>query len=73
MTNNGHGQEILSATLKDGTITVNFNHDINMAVISHAMRLTNLELDNAIIAMQTKKKSNIEVSQNVIDRMTKGM
>jgi len=72
MTENGNGQEVVKVMLKDGKMTTTFNTGLNMAVMSHAIRLLSLELDNAIIGNQDKK-SNIEVPHTIIDKMRRGM
>jgi len=41
-------KEVLRVTLKDGSMHVDFNDKVNMALASHALRLASLQLDNAI-------------------------
>jgi len=71
MTENGNGQEVVKVMLKDGKITVTFG-DANLAIISHALRLASLEVDNVIIGNQ-QPKSNLTVPKTVIDKMRRGM
>ena len=59
MGNNGKVITLMSVTLENGSISVNFDQKVNMALVSHALRLANLQLDNAIIAAEASKKSSI--------------
>lgn len=73
MTDNGHGKEIVKVVLRDGKMYPTLG-EVNLALLSHAIRLLSLELDNLIVGMQAEKnKSNIEVPQTVVDKMRKGM
>lgn len=51
--------ELIRVELVDGSMNVNFGK-VNAALISHALRIASLELDNQIIAAQ--QPSTIEVA-----------
>lgn len=59
MSNNGKVITLLSVTLENGAMSVNLGHKCNIALISHALRLANLHVDNAIISSQAPKDSPI--------------
>lgn len=63
MSDNGDSIEVLKITLKHGSITVNFGQ-VNIALISHALRLANLELDNKIIASHSVAPEVKQVNLN---------
>ncbi len=74
MSDNGKAKKtLIEVSLYNGTINIDFATDVNMALISHGLRLANLELDNAIIANQTPSEENIvKPSNGIIDFVRKG-
>lgn len=69
MSENGK-QTLVSVTLEEGKMEVDFASGVNMAMISHALRMANLAFDNALIGQQAAaNESNIKVANSVIDRM----
>ena len=54
--------------LVNGSMKVSFG-DFNLALISHALRIANLEIDNIIISSQQAKSSPIEVPKTIIDKL----
>lgn len=73
MTDNGHGKEVVKVNLHDGKLSVVFGN-VNIAIISHALRLASLELDNQIVgANNEQEKSGIEVPKTILDKMRRGM
>lgn len=75
MTDNGKkSYELIKVTLIDGSMQIDFNHDVNISLISHALRIASLELDNQIIASQQPKlvqpSTSIPiVGQDILDRI----
>lgn len=57
---------ILKVTLLDGRISVDFGQ-VNLALISHAIRLAGLQVDNQIIASQSPKPSKIDIPKGAVD------
>ena len=69
---------LVKVELIDGNMVVSFGGGLNTALISHALRIASLELDNQIIAAQQKPQSSIEVAppnfkpivgQDIVDRI----
>lgn len=72
MSDNGKiPKTLIKVDLKDGAMKIEFAHDTNIALLSHALRLANLELDNQIIASQAKQSPIQKVSQlpNILKNM----
>ncbi len=66
MSDNGEKvKKIVSVTLEDGKMRVSFGAE-NMALISHAIRLASLNLDNAICQ---KEQENEENAIKVVNRL----
>ena len=73
MSDNGKAKKtLIEVSLYDGKITIDFAKDVNMALISHSIRLASLELDNAIIGGQQQKEEIVKPSGTIIDFMRKG-
>ena len=56
------------------SIELDLDKDTNVALVSHALRLASLQLDNALIGKAVEKESNIKtVSQlpDILKRMRK--
>lgn len=68
MSDNGKPKVLVSVTLQDGKMAItygNFNH----ALLSHAMRMASLQLDNMIIQSQTENQSPIAIPENIIKKL----
>jgi len=74
MSDNGKAKKTLvEISLYEGKISVEFaKGNINMALISHAIRLASLELDNAIIAHNQPKEDIVKPNSTIIDIMRRG-
>ena len=73
MSNNGEPvkdvpQDLLRVSLKNGKMDVRFGK-YNTALLSHAIRLASLHLDNMIIAAQAPKKSSLEIPKGLTNRI----
>jgi len=73
--------ELVKVILKEGHMAVTFGK-VNITLLSHALRLANLQLDNIIIGSQTQKdQSGIKIvpginqmplGQKIIDKIRRG-
>lgn len=68
MSSNGDKKEILTITHEKGKMFIHFGTDVPLALVSHALRLASLQLDNAIIGM-TQEKSQIEIPSSIIQKL----
>ena len=69
MTDNDKDKELLKVTLRDGSISVHFG-EVNLALITMAVKMAELELDNQIIGMQNKEPSVIQtMSPDILKRL----
>lgn len=70
MSNNGNTPKtLLTVTLKDGSMKVEFDK-CNTALLSHAIRLASLHLDNMLIGHDAQKEtSEIAISENLLKRL----
>jgi len=66
---------LVNAYLEDGKINVSCNRDVNITLVSHAIRLLSLDLDNELMARVMKKEQGSikPVSQlpDILKRMRK--
>lgn len=72
MTEKNGKQNVVSVTLEEGKMNVNFGAGISPVMISHALRMASLTLDNILISQQAKadedNKSSI-IPVDVMNRM----
>lgn len=67
MSNNGQEVEILRITQKEGKMSIKFNNKVPQAIISHALRITNLHYDNILISQQ--QPTVTPVSPDILNRL----
>jgi len=73
MSDNGV-KDIIKVTLVDGQMKVSLA-SVNLAILSHALRLTSLQLDNELIKREQAKipkVSPISVSPDILKQLRKG-
>ena len=70
MSNNGDSVEILKVTQKGGQLSISFGA-VNLQVISHALRLASLQLDNHIVGMSQKQAvvPQAQIPKGLMDKL----
>jgi len=69
MSNNGKPKiEILKVTIQDGSMRVEFGK-VNSALLSHAIRMASLHLDNMLIGSEQEDKKIVSAPPNIIDKL----
>ena len=70
MSDNGDGKVLVKVELGNGGIRATFGQ-CNLALISHALRVASLELDNIIIAHKQKKEEKplIVMPKTILDKL----
>ena len=81
MGDNGKSQPVvlMNVILNGGSMQVKFKDNINTALLSHALRLANLQLDNMIIKNEEARseklgnliKPSLTIPNDVLKRMRK--
>lgn len=70
MSKNNGKQNVLTVSLDDGKMSVDFGSGVSPVMISHALRMASLTFDNILIGQQAKMdESAIELPSDVVKRM----
>ena len=58
--NNEKEKEVIDVKLKEGRLTIEFNNEINLELLSYAIKLLELQFNNIIVAHQLRAQKNAE-------------
>lgn len=60
--------ELIKVTLKDGALNTQINTDINMAMVSHALQVIEIQWKEIISKSNKPTSSVIDMPKNIIER-----
>ena len=69
MSDNNKDVELLKVTLSNGSISIIFNHKVNIALLSHAVVASYVNLVEMIRSTGKQDKSIVEIPSFIIDKL----